>query len=198
MEAPPNEVAARAKTEMGAPLMGPPAAYGGAPAFGAGGGASGAVVPAAPGPSTGGKKGGPPPLVIGLGALAVLLFVGAGIGLAVGGKSKTAVTPPVDLGGTTATSATAPVASTDVPVETVTSAAPLDNAAAKIPPGGGAPAKGSSGKSVTPVPTPIPTPQPQKPEPEICKKLKTARDAHLPAAAIASLEKQCKAAGGNP
>ena len=90
--------APRVKTELGAPVMGggPPdmahGAYGTAPSP-SGGHADPAVVPAGPAHApAAGKKGGPPMLVIGLGALALLLFVGAGIGLAMKGSKTTTTT----------------------------------------------------------------------------------------------------------
>ncbi|MBX3201458.1 MAG: serine/threonine protein kinase [Labilithrix sp.] len=194
--------AARAKTEMGAPIMsggpvGPPSnpySGGGAPAP--------AVVPAAPvHGAAAAKKSGPPMLVIGLGALALLLFVGAGVGVAMSGSKKTATTTPLDIPTATA-SAESSVAHVDEPPPPIETAAPLDTAATKIPPvpnnGGGGGAKPSTPTTPKTVPTPTPTPTPAKPEPEACKRLKEARAGGRPASIVKALETQCKNAGGTP
>ncbi|MBX3209167.1 MAG: serine/threonine protein kinase [Labilithrix sp.] len=194
---------ARAKTEMGAPIMGggPP----GPPSNPySGGAAAPAVVPAAPTHTAGAanKKSGPPMLVIGLGALALLLFVGAGVGLAMSGK-KTTTSAGLDLPTTTA-SAESSVAHVEEPPPPIESAAPLDTTAAKIPPVPNNNTNGGATKPTTPTtPKTVPTPTPQPPpppkvEPEPCKRLKEARAGGRPAAIIKALETQCRNAGGTP
>jgi serine/threonine-protein kinase len=193
-----NSGPARMKTEMGAPMGGPPAhavSYGGPPP-------GPVAVPAGPAHSPP-KKSGPPMLVIGLGALAVLLFVGAGIGIVASRKPKTTTTTSLDLGGTATASATASASATqeEAPPE-VTSAAPLDSSGMKVPvvPNNNA---GSSGgakpvPTPTPKPTPTPTPTPPKADPPICAKARSAKASNLPPKTVAALEAQCRAAGGTP
>ncbi|HVH48123.1 MAG TPA: serine/threonine-protein kinase [Labilithrix sp.] len=210
MGAPPvGDASPRMKTEMGAPVMGgaPPGAMSppyGSPSAGA---AAPAVVPAGPAHSPGAaKKGGPPMLVIGLGALALLLFVGAGLGLAMRGKKPTPTTA-FDPSGSTSATAASSMAAAEEPPPAVVSAAPLDSSGMKVPAvpnnnaSGGA-SKGTTAKSVPtptpPTPTPVPTPQPAKTEPEVCKKAREAKATNRPAAVIKVLESQCRSAGGTP
>ena len=88
MNGPLNAPGNRAKTEMGAPMMGPPVDA--VPAMSGGMGHGPApVVPAGPAHAGPAKKSGPPGIVFALGGLAALLFIGAGIFMVVGGKSKT-------------------------------------------------------------------------------------------------------------
>ena len=196
---------ARAKTEMGAPLMSGGPSSG---SYGPGASAAPAVVPAGPAHApNANKKSGPPMLVIGLGGLALLLFIGAGIGIAMSGKKTPATTTAIDLGGTataTATSEASSMPSVDEPAPPVTSAAPLDTTDTKIPPvsnntggGGGTKPTTPSNTKPTPTPTPVPTPTP-KAEPEVCKRARDARAQKRPAAVVTALETQCKSAGGTP
>ena len=199
-----SEQAGRAKTELGTPMpmMGtdavPPYSGGSAPSYG--GTPAPAVVPAGPmhmGGAT--KKSGPSGLVIGLGVLALLLFVGAGVGLAVKGKKATPPPVSVDLGGTTTASAASSVATTDDPAASVTAAAALDSSGMKIPPPSNNPGGGkATPNKPTPVPTPVPTPQPIKPDPPECKKARDAKTAGKPLAVVKVLETQCRNAGGSP
>ena len=197
----------RAKTEMGAPIMGggPPVPSSGS--YAAGASAGPAVVPAGPAHApAANKKSGPPMLVIGLGGLALLLFVGAGIGVAMSGKKTTATTTALDLNDSTTATATATAASSMAGVEEppppVTSAAPLDTTDTKIPPvsnntGGGGAAKTTPtppAKTI-PTPTPVPTPTP-KAEPEVCQRARDARAQKRPDGIIKALETQCRKAGG--
>jgi serine/threonine-protein kinase len=197
----------RVKTEMGAPVMGggPPAdaasfGPGGAPGGYTGGPGPGPVgVPAGPAHAPA-KKSGPPMLVIGLGALALLLFVGAGIGLVATRKPKATTTTSLDLNG----SATATIASSVTGVDTtppeITSAAPLDTSAAKLPtPNHETSNKGASGggAKTAPTPTPIPTPKPKADPPE-CVKAREEKAANRPKVVIQALEAKCRAAGGTP
>lgn len=208
------EGAARAKTEMAAPAMDAlPAPSFGAPVAATPPAAMQAVgVP--PGPAHApAKKSGPPGLVIGLGALAVLLFVGAGIGVAMSGKKTTTSTPPgLDLG--PPATATEPGPEPDPepeaaePAPEITSAAPLDPppAIATPPPSPGPTPKATPTPKPTPTPTPSskptpkPTPQPTaaKPEPESCVRLRNAKKSGMPASAIKALENACRNAGGTP
>lgn len=199
------EGAARAKTEMAAPAMDA--------LPGAGFGAPGVPTPpapmqvaAVPGPAHApAKKSGPSGLVIGLGALAVLLFVGAGIGVAMSGKKTTASTAPtLDLGSSPAVEpAPEPEPEpAEEPAPEITSAAPLDPPPAIATP---PPAQGPSPKPTpkpTPTPTPKPTPKPQTPstkaEPEPCVRLRNAKQSGMPASAIKALENACRNAGGSP
>jgi eukaryotic-like serine/threonine-protein kinase len=194
--------AARVKTEMGAPMMSGPEA---APAYSAPqGSAAPAVVPAGPAHSPPAKKSGPPGLVIGLGALAVLLFVGAGIGIAMSGKKPvTPTTTSIDLG--TATPVASSMTSVDEPPPAVTTAAPLE-APPSIPvapnnntSGGG---KATTPKTVPtpqpPTPPPTPTPTPPKADPPECKRYRDAKAGNRPAATLKALETQCRNAGGTP
>jgi serine/threonine-protein kinase len=199
----------RVKTEVGAPVISPVEA----PPFG------GAGVPAAPGPAavpvapattTTGKKG-PPVLVIGLGALAVLLIGGAVIaGLAGSSKRELTTTSNLDLGGST--SATAEVASSLAHVDTPpsdipTAAPPLDTSNTNIP---STPATANNKTSTntsggtpkttptpTPTPTPVPTPQPKRDPPE-CVRYRTEKAAGRSGAVLKALETACKKAGGTP
>jgi len=203
--------AARAKTEMGAPVMdgGPPPhamtpAYGGPGASGPGAGAGApAVVPAGPMHAPA-KKAGGNGLIIGLAALAVLLIGGGVLALVLrGGKPKVVVTDGLDLSGSASASASA------APVESATAANDVDAAVATTTPlggvvagnTGGTHATGTSGAAgtahpgTTPSAKPVPTPQP-KVDPPICAKARAARAANRPTAPI--LEGQCRAAGGTP
>ncbi len=192
---------ARAKTELGAPVMG------GGPAFGAPPSGAPAVVPAGPAHgATTAKKGGVPPLVMGLGALAVLLFVGAGIAVGMGGKKPTATTTSLDLGGSATAPAASSMANVDEPTPTVTSATPLDTPntpAAPVANGGGgntapkSPATVPTPKPSTPTPASVPTPQP-KAEPPECKKYHEAKAAGRSGPVLKAYETQCRNAGGTP
>jgi serine/threonine-protein kinase len=192
----------RAKTEMGAPvpMMAPePApAYGTAPNVGPAIAAP-AVVPSGPTHQPA-KKGGPSGLVIGLGALAALLFVGAGIGIAMNQKKPTPTPAALDLAGTTTASATAStVTGSEEPSPSVTAAAALDSSGLKVP----APENNNtSGATKTPTKAPpVPTPAPVKPPPKDPPECKTARDykaAGRTAAVVQAWEAKCRAAGGAP
>ncbi|MDB4933695.1 MAG: Serine/threonine protein kinase PrkC, regulator of stationary phase [Labilithrix sp.] len=206
----------RPKTEMGAPVMdagpygggGPPAGatppYGGAgmgPGMGTAGpspsgpgSAGGAVVPA--GPTHTPAKGGGNGLVIGLGALAVLLIGGGVLAFALRGKPKPPPGDPLaDLSGTpSATVApveSATTATTDDADAGVTGATPLGGpvvtTAVGVKPGTGTGTKPTA--PAKPVPTPVP-----KADPPICVVARNAAKSNRPTAA--QLAAQCKAAGG--
>jgi serine/threonine-protein kinase len=193
----------RAKTEMGEPMMGggppggfPPPAYGGSPGSGLLGApstaaASAASVPRGPAHAQPKKGNG---LVIGLAVLAVLLLVGGAAALALRGGGKKPV-PTTEL----------PVGTVTTPVETASATPPEEVDAAFVaanPLGGpvstgvktavtGAGATGAKTTTPKPVPTPV-----IKTDPPICATARAARKRNSPAAA--SLEQQCRAAGGTP
>lgn len=186
--------APRAKTEVGAPIMGPPGpgAYG--PPAGTGTNPGMAMPPVSgPSPSNPGMgvsaavppgpvhsaptKSGPPGLVIGLGILAVVLLGGAGVLMLGGKKSNPSPAANLDLGTTTTATATADAgaatATGDVPTggdtSGVGSVAPLAGGGAIPNTGGGAKPAAGGTKPSTSTPTKpaasIPTPQPVKPAP---------------------------------
>jgi serine/threonine-protein kinase len=208
----------RPKTEMGAPVDaapygGPPAGamtppYGGAgmgPGMGTAGpaqssaqsSAGAAVVPQGPMHAPA-KKGGGSGLIIGLGALAVLLIGGGILAFALRGKPKPVNTgdPLADLNATTDASTapveTAVVADVDAGV---TGATPLGGpvvTAAAVKTG-----TGTAGTKPTASAKPVPTPTPQpKVDPPICVVARNAAKSGRPTAA--GLAAQCKAAGGTP
>jgi serine/threonine-protein kinase len=201
----------RVKTELGAPVI-PPVD---APPFGAAGvppTAVPAAVPAAPATTTTGKKG-PPVLVIGLGALAVLLIGGAVIaGLASSSKRESVpTTTNLDLGGSaSATAAASSLAHVDPPPPDIPTVAPtLDTSNTNIP---STPATANNNSSTsasggasktkptptpTPTPTPVPTPQP-KTDPTECVRYRAEKAAGRTGAVLKALETACKKAGGTP
>jgi eukaryotic-like serine/threonine-protein kinase len=198
----------RAKTEMAQPavpaLIGAPPAV--APTFASPGGAS---VPQAP-PRAEKKSGGAPGLVIGLGALAVLLLGGGIAAYAFKDKPKAPITTPFDTssGGVTATEEDAggSMAHMDEPPPEVPTAEPLAEPLPTPPLGGGGGGGGGGttkpaggGAATATPPKPIPKPEPVKPaDPEICVRARTAKQKGSPAAVVRSLEAQCRAAGGKP
>ena len=210
---PQDSGAARARTEMGQPMvggmMGPPA-HGMTPAPFPASQMGGAGIPSAPsyqqhgGPQ---KKGNG--LIIGLGALAVVLIGAAGIGYAMT-RPKAVVTTPVDLSSPAATTSTAAAAvDTSATSTTVASAAPLldSNGAAKVPPASGThppvkptePAKPVEPAKPAPTPTPTPKVEPNKPEPAACRAYhETKAKARSNPATLNALENACKAQGGTP
>jgi serine/threonine-protein kinase len=202
----------RPKTEMGAPVMdaGPYGApgqgsapgamtppYGGAgmgPGMGTAAPAShpAAVVPAGPAHAPA-KKGGNG-LIIGLGALAVLLIGGGALAFALRGKPKPVTTgdPLADLSATPSTSA--------APVETAATAATDDAGVTGTTPLGGTVVtavgvKTGTGTKPPASAKPVPTPQP-KADPPICVIARNAAKSGRPTAA--GLAAQCRAAGGTP
>jgi tRNA A-37 threonylcarbamoyl transferase component Bud32 len=216
----------RAKTEIGAPMpmmaptppgaMPTPAPFPSVPGYGPAPGTGGPMASSAiaPGPMHAPQaKKGPGGLVIGLGALAVLLLVGGGIAAVAGGKKKGAATTTLDLTPTsTSVTSAADAGAADTPVADpgATSVAPLGAASGPAPvaQGGGAKpvAKADAG---IPRPVPqggatnnIPAPQPQKPpaaEPAVCGQYRTMKaDPKSRPAMLASLEAQCRKAGGTP
>jgi len=191
----------RAKTEMGAPVMGmggplpdahpPPQVYG-APA----------VVPAGPAHAPPQKKGSSG-LIIGLAALAGVLVLATAF-FALRGKPKPSTTTSLDLGTATATAASS-MAHTDEPPPVVTSAAPLDPGNAKIPsnPNPG-PAKSGTkpgpspvpSNNTRPVPTPTPTPRPQPNTSFECERYRKALAEGKTGPLLAGLERACRDKGG--
>jgi tRNA A-37 threonylcarbamoyl transferase component Bud32 len=190
--------APRAKTEMAQPAMvGPmagaitPGPMPASPPMGP------AVVPAGPmhqgAPQQ--KKGGAG-LIIGLGGLAAVLLIGAGVFALMHRGPKPVPTVPTTDTAVATTPSLEPSASAvpDVPV-TVATVEPLASAATAVIPATHA---GGGGGGKTPVAKPIPTPsikqEPAKPDPPICVQARGAAARHSPVAA--KLEAQCIAAGG--
>jgi serine/threonine-protein kinase len=196
----------RAKTEMGAPVMGgtPPGAtppYGGA-GMGPGMGTAAPPVHAAPlvgasvpqGPAHAPAKKGGSGLVIGLGVVAVLLIGGGVAAAVIGGKPKpVVVTPIVDTArGSAAPIESATAGATDEADAAVAGTAPLGGPVTVVKAGTGTGAGGT--KPATPVPAKsIPTPA-IKADPPICAAARSAAQRNSPIAA--SLANQCRAAGG--
>ncbi len=195
----------RAKTEMGAPVMDSGAnammmgGGGGMPVSNPYGGGAPAVVPPGPMHTAADRKSGPPMLIIALGGLALLLFLGMGIAYLVSGKKKTTTTAAFDPGTATATaSAASSVTAAETPTAPIETAAPLDTSATKVPvapTGGGGGTKPTATASAKPVPTPTPV----KADPPICKRAREARAMKgMSPLTIQNLEGQCRAAGGTP
>jgi hypothetical protein len=206
----------RPMTEMAAPVMGggPPIpnpnamtpAYGGAaPAVGPSSGGAPIAIPAGPvhGATTGEKKGGMG-IVIGLGALAILLIGGGVAAYALRGKPKPATGDPLaDL--SAASSVTAPVETAAVADDDAGGATPLGatsglaattttTIAAKT--GTGPAIKPATASVPTPKIAPPPPPPPPKPDPPVCAKARDAARRNSPGAV--NLQNQCRAAGGVP
>ncbi len=208
--------ASRPMTEMAAPVMGgmgpsphamTPAPYGGpGSAPGSNQGAP-IAIPAGPahvGSHGGGEKKGGAGLIIGLGALAIVLLGGGAAVFALRGKPKTvptvdplagmSVTAPVESGATTPPPPDDSSATGTAPLNgTATTAVAVNNA------GGGAARVAPKTGTASAIPTPKPkesAPPPVKVDPPICAR---ARDALArKSSAAANLVAQCKAAGGNP
>jgi hypothetical protein len=137
-------------------------------------------------------------LVIGLGALAILLIGGGIAAYALKGKPKGATGDPLaDLSAS---------ASVSAPVET---AAVVEEDAGTVTPLGGSSGvvavtntvKTGTGTGTKPTASAVPTPKikppdPPKPDPPICAKARDAAKRNSPAAA--NLSAQCRAAGGTP
>jgi len=207
--------AARPMTEMAAPVtgggMGPnPNAMTPAPFPGPGstpGSNVGApiAIPAGPvhgGSHAGGEKKGGMGLIVGLGALAILLIGGGITASVLRAKPKTG--PGGDpLAGISATAETAAVVESGTPPPDdssgSTGAAPLNGTTTAVTANGGraVPAKTATSGIPTPKPKDPPPPPPPPPkDPPICAR---ARDALArKSSAAANLVAQCKAAGGNP
>ncbi len=207
---------ARAKTEMAQPMMGPP---GGPPAaavtppYGGPGGPppqAPVAIPAGPahgGPQAAPKKGNTA-LIAGLGGLAALLLIGAGIAVVAGGKKKPVEPPPIETAATTSATPEGSVAATDTAAPAVTTAEPLTSAAPAVDPNagkatsssggaaGGGTAKNPSGAKST-TPAPIPTPKPAQDTKE-CATYHAAKSAGQKPAILAALEAKCRASGGTP
>ena len=207
----------RMKTEMGAPVipgpMGPPPgtptpAFGGAPSGPSPGmpPSHAAAVPAAPMHTAGAQKKSNMPLILGLGGLALLLFIGAGIAVVATRPKPTTTSGLPDINASASADPTGSMAHTEEPPPVITSAAPLDTSGAKtaaVVTGGGGANTASTAKPVpTPKPTntaaPTPTPQPPANDPEVCKKARQYKAAGKPAAIVGALEAQCRQAGGTP
>jgi eukaryotic-like serine/threonine-protein kinase len=194
----------RAKTEMGAPMMGGPVDAAPQMSMGPGPAMAPIAVPAGPAHSPA-KKSGPPMLIIGLGGLAGLLLVGAVIFAVVGRKPKQATTTTaLDLNGTSTAAVASSVAHVDEPPPVVTSAAPLDSSAIKIPPVPNNNASTSGGAKTPTTPTkpsvtPVPTPTPVKADPPECAKYRADKASGTKTKTmLASQEARCRAAGGSP
>jgi serine/threonine-protein kinase len=190
----------RMKTEMGAPMMpggqppGGPTPGQPSPPYGSPMGPAPAVLPAGPAHAPA-KKGGNG-LVIGLAVLAVLLFVGAGIGIMATRKSSTTTTA-LDLPSATASVASS-MANVDQPPPEVTSAAPLDTSGTHIPANTGAANAGPAKTATAKTPSAVPTPKPVAADPPICVKARDAKAKGSSPATVKALEAQCRAAGGTP
>ena len=219
---------ARPKTEMAQPVMGggPPAGamtpppYGGAglgagmgtappsnPHGGmAGGGGAPAMVPAGPQHAPAAKKGGGTGLIIGLGALAVLLLGGGALVFLLKGKPEPVTQPIPDL---TASASATPIETAHLDeadaavaaVETLGGTTGTTGATAKTvvagntnPTAGTGTAASKSTATATGA-KPIPTPT-VKADPPICVTARQARARKI--ASAAGLEAQCRAAGGTP
>jgi len=211
--------AARPMTEMAAPVMGGvganpnamnPPSYAGAGSAPSSHQGAPIAIPAGPahvGSHGGGEKKGGMGLIIGLGALAILLIGGGITAFALRGKPKTGPGDP--LAGISATVQTAPVESAvtppppddssatgTTPLNGTTTTAVAANTGAKA--GTAPPKTGTAATIPTPKPKdpPPPPPPPPKVDPPICAR---ARDALARKSSAASnLVAQCKAAGGNP
>jgi serine/threonine-protein kinase len=213
----------RAKTEVGAPMpmmgtpgaMATPAPFPSSPGYGPAPGMGGPMASSAiaPGPMHAPQaKKGPGGLVIGLGALAVLLLVGGGIAAVAGGKKKGAATTTLDLTPTsTSVTSAADAGATDTPVADpgATSVAPLGAASGTVAlAGGGGGGVKPVAKADAGIPTPkpqggggIPTPTPVKPpaaEPAVCGQYRAMKAANARPAQIDALAAKCRAAGGTP
>ena len=200
----------RPMTEMAAPVMGMgpnPNAMTPAPYAGPGSSPGGAPIAIPAGPAHGathggGEKKGGMGLIIGLGAVAILLIGGGIAAFALKGKPKGVTGDP--LAGLSATTT-----ETAVAVESATAPPPDDSSGTTAPlngttttavaanTGGAKTATTPPKASAGPVPTPkIKPADPPKPDPPICAR---ARDALArKSSAAANLVAQCKAAGGTP
>ncbi len=154
------------KTELGAPMMAgampPMQATPNAPVVQAG-------VPQAPRHTASNAKKGPPALVLGLGALAAILLLGAGAAFALRTTKKPAATTSLDLTPASSASVEQPVTRVDEPAPVIASAAPLDPKAATLLPTPPTPPTnanaGQAGAKPKPgMPASIPTPTPTPPE----------------------------------
>ncbi|MBX3186428.1 MAG: serine/threonine protein kinase [Labilithrix sp.] len=184
----------RPKTEMAQPMVPPPGAVA-PPSHGAAPLASPPAVSVPQGPSHAGpeKKGGMG-LIIGLGALAVLLIGGGIAAYAMRGKPKP-VTTDLDLGSATASATVALESSNHVETPPVTDTEPITE-----PLEGGVtvaltPNKtGAVPPKTPPKPVPTPTPTPKADAAAICARARSAVAKGSPAGP--GLTAQCKAAGG--
>ena len=202
----------RPKTEMAAPVMGggpPPHAV--TPPYGPGSSPNPAgppiAIPAGPvhggaGHGAGEKKGGMG-LVIGLGALAIILIGGGITAYALKGKPKVATGDP--LAGVSASAS-----ESAIPVETAAVATDDTAEAGTVAPLGGStsgaiavvntvkPTGPGTKPSAAPIPTPkiVKPPDPPKPDPPICANARAAAKRNAPTAA--DLAARCRAAGGTP
>lgn len=191
--------AGRAKTEMAQPAVG--GGFGGAPDWGGGPPAPPANVPHAPAQHHAPAKKGNG-LVIGLGALAVLLLGGGAIAALSSGK-KSVEPVPMDLTSTPSVTAsaetTAEPSATTPPDETTK---PLDTAPPlkpATPPAGGGGTKPTTPSTTKPTtPSTVPTPTPKGAEPAACAQARQAKADKKPAAIVNALEKNCRAGGGTP
>jgi serine/threonine-protein kinase len=202
----------RLRTEMAAPVMGggPPNGAAVTPPYGGPSGAAPAgspiAIPAGParGTSQGNadKKGGMG-LVIGLGAVAILLIGGGITAYALQGKPKPATGDPLADLSATASALSVPVETATAPPEdSAAQVAPLGATSAAVPLATGATVKTAGANtgtkppaSAAAIPTPkIKPPDPPKPDPPICVSARDAVKRKSPAAA--NLSAQCRAAGG--
>jgi serine/threonine-protein kinase len=189
----------RVRTEMGAPMMAGPVS-GPVPSSGAyTPPPAPAMVPAPPQAEA--KKGGSG-LVIGLGVLAVVFIGGSGLAYWLSNRSNPVPVAPIDLGTASASAIASAVTPAGDPNAAVSAAPALDPAGQKntahVPPhettSGGSPHT----TPTKPVPTPVPTPTPVKPaDPPICQRARDSRG-KVPPKILASLEDQCRKAGGTP
>lgn len=191
--------AGRAVTEMATPAIGggPPvgASYGQGPAVPA------VAIPAGPahvGHGAGAEKKGGSGLIVGLGALAVLLMGGGLVAYALKGKPNKPAQDPLAGVSVTASSPAIPVESATQASaeETVGTAAPLGptSGAAILPKGPTGTGKATQAASI-PTPKIKETPKPEpKPDPPICVNARDALRRNSPVAQ--KLVTQCRAAGG--
>ena len=195
--------APRAKTEMAQPMAGglPPGMA--TPPQGAFSGPGGGPVASVPqGPTHAPQKKGGNGLVIGLGALAVILLGGGAIALVASKKNPTPVTPLTEITGTssarTSSVDTDAGAMTDTPVMAdAGELTPAGTTKVVVAPRNTGATKADAGKA-GPVPTPIPTPTPPKKTPE-CDTFHAAKaGGRTPPATLNILEMKCRSSGGTP
>ncbi len=185
----------RPRTEMAAPVMGGPPPQAMTPPYGgAVGGGPPVAIPAGPvhgASGVGAQKKSSTGLVIGLGALAILLLGGGITAYALKGKPKVATGDPLaDLSASSSVSA--------IPVETPSAAPDDSSGATPLGATSGAvavkPGTGTGTKPVAAIPTPKPKPPEPPKDPPICVDARKAAARKSPAAA--NLAGQCTAAGG--
>jgi len=194
----------RAKTEMatpamgGGPPMGAPTPYPAGPPMGTpppGGGGPVAAVP--PGPQhMGAPKKGNTGLIVGLGAVAVLLIAGAGIAAVASKKKPTPVTTDLTSTSASADTSASPSAAEDTSAAP-TVATPLTPGTPQNPNTGGGTTRPSAGHAAS-IPTPKPSQNTPPPMTEQCERLKRLRQSNQPPAIVERAVGACRNSGGDP